>query len=195
MEKEGTERKTRLTLVRHTSVDVAPGICYGQTDVPLKSTFPEEAAVVKRYLDGKRFGRVFTSPLSRCVRLAGFCGYGDTAVRDNRLMEMDFGEWEMQRYDEIKDPRMQEWYADYFNVPATGGESFADQRDRIVSFLRQISEEGSDADGSIEDMLIFTHGGVILQMMMLSGLVTRENAFASQPPYGGIVTMNLPQVK
>ena len=36
-----------VLLIRHTAVEVAPGICYGQTDVPLKSTFEQEAEVVK----------------------------------------------------------------------------------------------------------------------------------------------------
>ena len=31
-------------LIRHTSVDVPQGVCYGQTDVPLNPTFEEEAA-------------------------------------------------------------------------------------------------------------------------------------------------------
>ena len=31
-------------------------------------------------------------------------------------MEMNFGEWEMMRYDKITDPRLQEWYADFMNV-------------------------------------------------------------------------------
>lgn len=34
-----------VILIRHTSVDVPPGMCYGQTDVPLKPTFETEAAV------------------------------------------------------------------------------------------------------------------------------------------------------
>ena len=37
-----------ITLIRHTSVDVPPGVCYGQTDVPLKDTFVQEAAVTKK---------------------------------------------------------------------------------------------------------------------------------------------------
>ncbi len=31
-----------VILIRHTSVDVPPGVCYGQTDVPLKPTFEQE---------------------------------------------------------------------------------------------------------------------------------------------------------
>ena len=39
-----------ITFIRHTSVDVPPGVCYGQTDVPLRSTFPQEAANVRMRL-------------------------------------------------------------------------------------------------------------------------------------------------
>ena len=64
-----------VILIRHTSVDVPPGVCYGQTDVPLKPTFEQEAAItqenLKNYLP---FDHVYTSPLTRCVRLASYCG-------------------------------------------------------------------------------------------------------------------------
>ena len=39
-----------IVLIRHTSVDVPPGVCYGQTDVPLKPSFEQEAAVSKENL-------------------------------------------------------------------------------------------------------------------------------------------------
>ena len=62
-----------VILVRHTSVDVPPGTCYGQTDVALRSTFPEEAEAVYRRLAGYApFDRVYTSPLSRCIHLAEY---------------------------------------------------------------------------------------------------------------------------
>ena len=34
-----------IILIRHTSVDVPQGVCYGQTDVPLRDTFEQEAAI------------------------------------------------------------------------------------------------------------------------------------------------------
>ena len=45
----------KVYIVRHTSVDVPFGTCYGQTDVPLKSSFEEEARAVKSEIDGVRF--------------------------------------------------------------------------------------------------------------------------------------------
>ena len=78
------------------------GVCYGQTDVPLKPTFEAEAAVtaenLKAYLP---FDHVYTSPLTRCVRLATYCGYPD-AERDKRIMEINFGDWEMKPFEQMR---------------------------------------------------------------------------------------------
>lgn len=52
-----------IVLIRHTSVDVPPGVCYGQTDVPLKPSFEQEAAVTKENLKVYLpFEHVYTSP-------------------------------------------------------------------------------------------------------------------------------------
>ena len=81
-----------IYLIRHTSVDVPAGTCYGQTDVPLKPSFEAEAATVKKELDRYAFDAVYTSPLSRCTRLAAYCGYPE-ALRDDRLKEIHMGDW------------------------------------------------------------------------------------------------------
>ena len=36
-----------IYLVRHTSVDIPAGYAYGQTDVPLRPSFEDEAEAVK----------------------------------------------------------------------------------------------------------------------------------------------------
>ena len=112
-----------IYLVRHTSVDVPAGYAYGQTDVPLKASFPEEAARVKQALEGHTFDQVWSSPLSRCRRLAAYCGYPEP-MTDPRLMEVNFGEWEMKSWDEVSsDPRSVAWFDDWLNEPTPGGES------------------------------------------------------------------------
>ena len=40
-----------IYLIRHTSVDVPKGLCYGQSDVPLRPTFEKEAAVTKAKIE------------------------------------------------------------------------------------------------------------------------------------------------
>jgi len=101
-----------IYLIRHTSVEVPAGYAYGQTDVPLKSSFEEEAERVKQNLSGIRFDKVYTSPLSRCVRLADYCGYPN-AEKEGRIKELHFGEWEMKSWDELSaDPRSVDWFND-----------------------------------------------------------------------------------
>lgn len=175
-----------ITFVRHTSVDVAPGTCYGQSDVPLKQSFNEEAEIVRKKLIKKVKSplKVYTSPLSRCTRLAEYCGFPD-AIRDARLMELNFGEWEMQRYESIKDPRLQEWFDNWFETPATGGESLRDQLERVRNFIDEIC--GQD-DGNV---IVFTHGGVIALARYIAGLSDKGTLFSAQPGYGEVITLEI----
>ena len=175
----------QITLVRHTSVDVPPGTCYGQTDVPVKASFPEEAAVVKANLQAfLPFDQVYCSPLSRAVQLATFCGYPD-AVRDDRLKEMNMGRWEMLRYDDIRDPLIQEWYNDYLHVPTPDGESFEMQFRRVSQFLEELRQQ------PYERVAIFAHGGVLICAQVFAGTVSFDKAFSALIPYGGIVQIEI----
>ena len=174
----------QLYLIRHTSVDVPKGTCYGQTDVPLAATFECEAQKVKESLDGIAFDATYCSPLSRCRRLAEYCGHGDAQI-DDRLMEINFGEWEMRLFDDIKGAAIEEWYADYIHTRVPGGESFMDQQMRTKAFLDDIKDKGH------ERVAVFTHGGIIMNAMLLCGMADYNNVFALQPQYGEIVRINL----
>lgn len=175
----------KIVFVRHTSVNVPKGICYGNTDVQLASTFQQEAQRVKDVLCPYRFEKVYTSPLSRCTRLAGFCGYPD-AIRDARLKEINFGDWEMKSYDEIKDPKLQEWYDDYINVAPPGGESVIDQRNRLEAFISEI--KCNDRDTAIG---IFTHGGILINALVAYGNKTYSEVYNDIPSYGSIIEIEV----
>lgn len=174
-----------VILIRHTAVDVPPGICYGQSDVPLKDSFETDAAATLAKLEA--YGPVdhaYTSPLSRCTRLAAFCGYPD-AERDPRILEIDFGEWEMQPFGDISDPQLQEWYADHINTPVTGGESFMQQYRRVSAFLDELRTKPWSR------VVIFAHGGVLVSALVYAGLVSPADGFSALPPYGGVISINL----
>lgn len=173
----------KLLFIRHTSVAVPKGMCYGQTDVKLSDTFPEEAAAVNHSLSKYNIDAAYTSPLSRCVKLAAACGFPD-AIKDTRLMEMNFGDWEMQRYDEISDPRLQTWFDDYINVKATAGESFMDQRHRFQSFISSLPHYNAT-------VVVFTHAGILIQAMTTILGHSIDEAFAAQPPYGSIIEVEI----
>jgi alpha-ribazole phosphatase len=169
----------RVTLVRHTTVDVPRMICYGQTDVPLKESFEEEATVVRGKINPNGYDHVYCSPLSRCVRLAEFCGYKD-ATRDNRLKEINFGEWEWTFMYSNPDPRVSHWFENQLTEPMPSGESFLMIRDRFRDFLQEKKAEQQD------NLLVFTHGGIFLSAELLKGKTFNNDFFDYLPPYGTV---------
>lgn len=174
-----------IYLIRHTSVDVPKGTCYGFTDVPLKSSFEAEAALTRQKLQGIQLDRVFTSPLSRATRLASFCGFPD-AIPDDRLKEMNMGEWEMQKFEEINDPQLQKWYDHYIDTPTTGGESFRDLYQRVSNFLNDLR-----IHNDIQHAAIFAHGGVLICAQVYAGEISIEEGMKHLTPYGGVIRINI----
>ena len=166
-----------IYLIRHTSVDVPAGYAYGQTDVPLKPTFEEEAEEVKKGLSDHTFDKVWTSPLTRCVRLANYCGFPE-AEREDRIKEVNFGEWEMKKWDDLTDPRLELWYKDWIHLPAGGGESYENQCRRVAQFLDELRHSGQT------DACIFTHRGVIACAMVYAGICPIEESFSIEVDYG-----------
>jgi len=176
-----------IYLIRHTSVDVPKGFCYGATDVALTDSFTTEAETVRERLQGVTFDAVFTSPLSRAVRLAAYCGYGDALV-DDRVTELDFGEWEMKSFDELykDDARFRLWCdGDYVNIPSPGGESFADQMKRFKLFVDEKKRQG------FSRIAVFTHGGILACGLIMTGQAEAKKALSVVPPYGSVINLTV----
>lgn len=173
-----------IYLIRHTSVDVPAGYMYGQTDVPLKSTFEEEAQVVKDRLEGLEFDKVWTSPLTRCVRLANYCGYTDAEWED-RIKEINFGDWEMKSFMELEaDEQAKSWFADWINVSSPNGESFSEQYSRVSEFLDEVRISG------MERVCLFAHGGVLTCANIYARKYEMKEAFNNIPPYGEVICLS-----
>ncbi len=179
-----------IYMIRHTSVGVPKGTCYGWTDVPVAATFEQEAAKTKSDLEKmlgiNKLDMVFSSPLIRARKLAAFCGY-DTPVTDDRLKEMNMGDWEMMRYDDIesKDPAILKWYNDYMNLAATNGESYRLLYQRVADFLDELRQK------DYERVAIFAHGGVLICAGVYARLFPEEECFSHLVPYGGIQLIEL----
>lgn len=173
-----------IYLARHTSVAVPRGTCYGFTDVPVRATFRREATATRLLLRGLTFDHAFTSPLSRAAKLATYCGFPD-AERDGRLKEMNMGDWEMQRFDDITDKRLQLWYDDFLNQPTTGGESFRDLYARVAAFLDDLRRK------DFRRVAVFAHGGVLICAQVYAGIVPLKDGFKHLTPYGGVIRITL----
>lgn len=140
-----------IYLIRHTAPDIEKGICYGQSDIPLKETFPLEAKTILKSIP-KHFDKVYSSPLQRCTKLANHIDQNITT--DTRLMELDFGSWELKKWDEIPNNEIQPWYDDWVNKPTNKGESYRELQNRALSFLEEIPNH-------YKRIAIVSHSGVI----------------------------------
>lgn len=150
----------------------------------LKSTFEAEAEIVRMNIGDNKFDRVFTSPLTRCRRLAEFCGFGYADVDDN-LAEMDFGDWEMKSYAEIEEHQLEEYFNDWRHKVTPGGESFEDHQRRVRVFINECIRDG------YKSVLCFTHGGTILHAMILAGSIDDERPFDHIPAFGSMVNIEV----
>ncbi len=144
-----------VILLRHTTPDVAPGTCYGRTDLALAASFDAETQRVRESLPGG-VAHLVSSPLGRCRRLAERLGIelGLAPEIDPRLIELDFGAWEMRPWAEIPRPELDAWRDDFLHANPHGGETVAMLKARVDAAVADLRRR----DGPV---LAVTHSGVI----------------------------------
>lgn len=170
-----------IYLIRHTKVAVEKGVCYGQKDVDLAESYPQELEVVREKLKDIEFDVIYTSPLKRAKKLANDI-YGDKVIADDRLMELNFGDWEGKVWDEIKDPLFPAWMDDFVNKKCSNGESFVMLNDRVTKFWNEIKSK------ECKKIAIFTHGGVMRTIQAIHKNIKLEDSFNEPTPeFGEIV--------
>lgn len=157
----------QLTLIRHSSLAIAPNICYGQSDVDVSAQFADEVQQLQTKLQNSKFDAIYASPLQRCHKLAqALCADANLGLAahdinlDARLKELSFGDWELSPWDAIPRVTFDTWANDYANLAPPNGESFSQLHARCKAFVEDLS---SAANG--QNILVVTHGGVIRAML------------------------------
>lgn len=163
----------RLFLIRHPPPAVAPGTCYGATDLPLADDPAFHAAALQPLLPAG--APIYSSPLTRCRRLAELLH--PAPVFDARIREIDFGDWEMQPWDALDRKLLDAWAADPFHFVPPGGEAVAALRARVAAFLAELPEEAAD-------VILVAHAGVI--KVCAAELAGEENWFGLRFDYGAV---------
>ena len=155
-----------IYLIRHTTPAIGPGICYGQTDLELEDSYPEEFKQVLEQLP-EDIDKVYSSPLIRCLQLAK--ELSKDPIQEDRLKEIDFGDWELQRWDEIPLDEIQPWYDDYVNIPSKNGESLLGLSKRVLEFYKTLKIKPN------ETICIVAHSGVIRVILAhLRGIALKD---------------------
>lgn len=160
-----------IYLIRHTAINVEPGTCYGQADIDLSESFAEDKEEVRSKLPAFSEAPVYySSPLKRCRKLASALTAEKVHI-DERLKELDFGEWEGQKWDEIDSDRLHEWMEDFVNGSCPGGESYLELNERVVDWWEELTGEDHVS------VVVVTHAGVIRSLLAHVLEIPYSNSF------------------
>ncbi|WP_266366223.1 alpha-ribazole phosphatase [Tellurirhabdus rosea] len=175
-----------LYLIRHTAVSVSRSICYGQADVGLLETYEEEKQRIRALLPEGPV-TIWSSPLSRCARLA--TDLGNPIHFDDRLKEFHFGDWENIPWNDIPAEQLNPWMADFVNIQVPNGESFQAFYERVLAFWEEhIVPEIPDNQSAVA---LVTHGGVIRCLLCLFLELSLRNAYRLHLDYGSVSRVSI----
>lgn len=131
----------------------------GRTDAPLTEKGIGQAMEVREQLKHITLDAIYSSPLQRAFETARIAG-GDRVVKaDQRLIEVDFGEWEGKTREEFVAENAalwEQWDRDPMHARAGGaGETAAEVIHRVDDFFKEALR--LHPDGNI---LVVAHNGV-----------------------------------
>tara|TARA_B100000886_G_scaffold205633_1_gene142014 strand:+ start:309 stop:887 length:579 start_codon:yes stop_codon:yes gene_type:complete len=156
----------KLFFLRHTSLNVEIDVFYGQTDLDVSDNFEEEVELIRKKILNFNIDtgsiKVYSSPLKRCIKLTN--RLTDTYIIDERIKEMNLGDWEMKKMSSISKKDKLEWENNLLSFKIPNGESNNEFLKRLKSFLEDIFKFNEDA-------LIVCHAGSINGML---SLLTKE---------------------
>ena len=153
----------KLWLVRHAQPLVEAGICYGASDIAADPA--ATLAAVQRLAEVLPQGVcVIASPLQRCEHLAQTLRglRPDLAYTlEPRLQEMNFGQWEGQRWNAIPRAELDSWTAAFDSWRCGGAESTGD-------FMHRVGAVWDETLARKQPTVWITHAGVIRAAALLA---------------------------
>ena len=162
-----------LIFLRHPTPDVLPGTCYGRTDLDIAEIGTQQIADAMQITP--RVTKILASPARRCRALTLALAERDNVepLFDDRLWEMDMGDWEGLFWKDIDRSLSEPWLKDPFNIATPNGENF-----------RQVQERVLAAIGAYDpDTAVVCHAGPIRATQMAWENKTFTEVFSATPPY------------
>jgi alpha-ribazole phosphatase len=175
----------KVVLIRHPALLIEPGICYGRLNVPLHPAAASDVARLAADPALCGISRIRSSPAGRCRSVTDTIAASTNAIPtiDERLQELDFGDWEGCPWDAVDKADLDRWAAAPLSFAPPRGESGA----AIVSRLRAFH---ADLQSDQRDCVVVSHGGPLKILTAL--LVGRPvDLLAAAPPLGWLRTITV----
>jgi len=176
-------RFMEVYVIRHTPVAVGKDTCYGQSDVSLAESFPKDFTYYENQLPSD-FDVVYCSPLKRCTDLASALKCEKIRI-ENALLEMNFGDWENKKWEDLNEAELNNWMADFVNVKTPNGENLLELAERVKLFLDELRNQQH------KKVLLITHSGVIRCIWSYLLEIPLQNIFKFNVDYFQVLLFNL----
>lgn len=165
----------KLYFARHGETDwnVAKKI-QGTTDIELNENGYNQARQLAEDLSAKQADlyKIYSSKQKRAYETAKVVGnhFGVPVEKRDGLEEVNLGLWEGHTWKEVEEQfpvEFEDWFAHRRYQKAPGGESYQDVLERLFSALDCIIAESKADNPQGKDILILSHGGVLLALLAL----------------------------
>ena len=141
-----------IWLIRHGETAWSlSGAHTGRTDIPLTAAGDRQAEAIGRYLAGRPFALVLTSPLQRAHETCRLAGYSGVARMDPDLREWDYGAYEGRTSAQIQES-VPDWTI--WTSPVPQGETIQ----QVAARASRVIERATVAAG---DVALFAHGHLL----------------------------------
>lgn len=146
-------------------------------------SFEEEALSIKEKLpENISEFKVFSSPLQRCRLLSEYL-FPNAFTIDERLKELNFGQWEMRKWEAINSSELTWWMDDFVNRKPPGGESYMDLFARVTTFFEESLQNPPPG------MIVVSHAGAIRATVSYFNKTDLRKSFDYRFDYGEIIKL------
>lgn len=183
----GDRTTTRVWLIRHGEPsEDSRGRCYGRLDVGLSALGRKQVQAVSDALKDELFSAIYVSPRKRTVESGAILAQGRSCgiTIENRLCEIDFGDFEGRTYDDIAATApdvYRQWMERPTETQFPNGESFSQMKKRVLQAFHHILRRHHG-----ESIAIVSHGGVNRILLADALGVPAPNIFRIAQQYAAV---------
>lgn len=168
----------QVFLIRHPRPLIEAGLCYGRLDVDCEDPQPVAVRLKAQLPAGTP---IISSPLRRARRLAE--ALDPRAHIDDRLAEINFGEWEGRAWNDIDRAVIDVWATDVLNFVPPGGESVAQLQRRALEFAATLGDQ---------NVALVTHAGIIRALIGHWQQLPAAEWTQLKVDFGSLTTIEIP---
>lgn len=171
-----------LILIRHGELpDSCRGRYIGRSDVSLSEQGLRDCRNLAARFSELRPEKIFVSPMRRARESAcAICPDRDDLIFDDRLREIDFGDWENLSFEEIRLRTPQEeldrWFRHPDRMRFPNGDSVAEHYAGVDAFLDEVLFSIPE-----KTIAVITHGGVLMRLISRARQLPPERQFEVLP--------------